>query len=54
MNTNANLEAAIGALALLGTAFVLGLAALIILHARRFFRNSLHHRTRKQLLAQKD
>lgn len=33
MNTNVNLEAAIGVLAFLGTAFVLGLAALVILHA---------------------
>lgn len=33
MNTNVNLEAAIGVLAFLGTAFVMGLAALIIIHA---------------------
>lgn len=33
MNTNVNLEAAIGVLAFLGTAFVLGLAAIVILHA---------------------
>jgi hypothetical protein len=33
MNTNVNLEAAIGVLAFLGTAFVMGLAALVILHA---------------------
>jgi hypothetical protein len=33
MNTNVNLEAAVGALAFLGTAFLLGLAAIIILHA---------------------
>ena len=32
MNSNVNLEAAIGILALLGTAFMLGLAAIIILH----------------------
>jgi hypothetical protein len=33
MNTNVNLEAAVGILAFLGTAFVLGLAVLIIIHA---------------------
>jgi hypothetical protein len=33
MNTNVNLEAAIGVLAFLATAFVLGLAALVLLHA---------------------
>ena len=33
MNTNVNLESAIGVLAFLGIAFVLGLAALVILHA---------------------
>lgn len=33
MNKNVNLEAAIGILAFLGTAFVLGLAALVIIHA---------------------
>lgn len=33
MNTNVNLEAAVGVLAFLGTAFVLGVAAIIILHA---------------------
>jgi hypothetical protein len=33
MNTNVNLEAAIGVLAFLGSVFVLGLAALIALHA---------------------
>lgn len=33
MNTNVNLEAAVGILAFLGTAFVLGLAMLIIIHA---------------------
>jgi hypothetical protein len=33
MNTNVNLEAAVGVLAFLGTAFVLGLAVLIIIHA---------------------
>jgi hypothetical protein len=33
MNTNVNLEAAVGVLAFLGAAFVLGLAALIIIHA---------------------
>jgi hypothetical protein len=33
MNTNVNLEAAVGVLAFLGTAFVLGLAVLISIHA---------------------
>lgn len=33
MNTNVNLDAAIGVLAFLGTAFVLGLAVLVMLHA---------------------
>jgi hypothetical protein len=33
MNTNANLEATIGVLGFLGTAFVVGLAALLLLHA---------------------
>ena len=33
MNTNVNLEAAVGVLAFLGTAFVLGLAVLVIIHA---------------------
>jgi hypothetical protein len=33
MNTNVNLEAAVGILAFLGTAFVLGLAVLVIIHA---------------------
>ena len=33
MNTNVNLEAAVGVLAFLGTAFVMGLAVIIILHA---------------------
>jgi cbb3-type cytochrome oxidase subunit 3 len=33
MNTNVNLEAAIGVLSFLGTAFVLGLALIILLHA---------------------
>lgn len=33
MNTNVNLEAAIGVLAFLGTAFVVGLAMLVFLHA---------------------
>jgi hypothetical protein len=33
MNTNVNLESAVGVLAFLGTAFVLGLAALVFLHA---------------------
>ena len=33
MNTNVNLELAIGVLAFLGSAFVLGLAALVVLHA---------------------
>ena len=33
MNTNVNLEAAIGVLAFLGTGFLLGLATLVILHA---------------------
>ena len=33
MHTNVNLEAAVGVLAFLGTAFVLGLAAIIVLHA---------------------
>jgi hypothetical protein len=33
MNTNVNLEAAVGVLAFLGTAFVLGLAVLVMLHA---------------------
>lgn len=33
MNTNVNLEAAVGVLAFLGTAFVLGLALLVMLHA---------------------
>src|SRR5947199_1518256 len=33
MHTNVNLEAAVGVLAFLGTAFVLGLAVIIILHA---------------------
>lgn len=33
MNTNVNLESAVGVLAFLGTAFVLGLATLIVLHA---------------------
>jgi hypothetical protein len=44
MNTNVNLEAAIGVLAFLGTAFVLGLAVLVILHALK---------TRKQARARK-
>jgi hypothetical protein len=44
MNTNVNLEAAIGVLAFLGTAFVLGLAVLVILHALK---------TRKQVRARK-
>lgn len=35
MNTNVNLEAAIGVLAFLGTAFVMGLAVIVILHALR-------------------
>jgi hypothetical protein len=33
MHTNVNLEAAIGVLAFLGTAFILGLAVIIVLHA---------------------
>jgi hypothetical protein len=33
MNTNVNLDAAVGVLAFLGTAFVLGLAVLVMLHA---------------------
>jgi len=33
MHTNVNLEAAVGVLAFLGTAFVLGLAVIIVLHA---------------------
>jgi hypothetical protein len=33
MSTNVNLEAAVGVLAFLGTAFVLGLAVLVIIHA---------------------
>jgi hypothetical protein len=33
MNTNVNLEAAVGILAFLGTAFVFGLAVLVIIHA---------------------
>ena len=33
MNTNVNLEAAVGVLAFLGTAFVLGLAVLVMIHA---------------------
>jgi hypothetical protein len=33
MNTNVNLEAAVGILAFLGTAFILGLAVLVIIHA---------------------
>jgi hypothetical protein len=33
MNTNVNLEAAVGVLAFLGTAFVMGLAVLVIIHA---------------------
>lgn len=44
MNTNVNLEAAIGVLAFLGTAFVLGLAVLVIIHAIK---------TRKQARARK-
>nr|MDQ3819432.1 DUF4352 domain-containing protein [Acidobacteriota bacterium] len=35
MNTNVNLEAAVGVLALLGTAFVMGLAVIIVLHSIR-------------------
>lgn len=35
MNTNVNLEAAVGVLAFLGAAFILGLAALVIIHAVR-------------------
>src|SRR5690349_3178552 len=42
MHTNVNLEAAVGALAFLGTAFVTGLAIIIILHALK---------TRKRLRA---
>ncbi|MDT5059578.1 MAG: hypothetical protein QOH63_37 [Acidobacteriota bacterium] len=33
MNTNVNLEAAVGVLVFLGTAFVMGLAVLVIIHA---------------------
>ncbi|MDT4895135.1 MAG: hypothetical protein QOH25_212 [Acidobacteriota bacterium] len=48
MNTNVNLEAAVGVLAFLGTAFVLGLAALVILHA---LKTRKHARARKIGLA---
>jgi hypothetical protein len=33
MNTNVNLEAAVGVLSFLGTAFVMGLAVIIVLHS---------------------
>lgn len=48
MNTNVNLEAPVGVLAFLGTAFVLGLAVIIILHA---IRTRKHARARTVTLA---
>jgi multisubunit Na+/H+ antiporter MnhB subunit len=44
MNTNVNLEAGIGVLTFLGTAFVLGLAVIILLHA---FKKGKRTRARK-------